>query len=514
MTVLAHIGGPLGCLGLALLLVARARGLRLLGLGAWAVGALLLALFLVPSGHQAVLAAAAVAGLAAAAAGAVALRRWPWALAFLTLLLIPARIPISVGSTDAMLLLPLYLVVAMAAIGLARELWRGDGRSRELGPLALPLAAFVAWTGITLSWTQDLTKGAVALLFFFLPFGLLALALARLPWRPRLLPRLYLQLAGMGLLLALIGIYQYAAHDVFWNPKVIVGNAYQPFYRVNSLFWDPSIYGRFLVVAILASLVVAVRGPTGRARLVAAAVLAVTWVGLLFSFSQSSFIALLVAGVVAGAVLLRPRAGALAGAVALLAVVAVAGTPGPARTASTGASSAASSGVAGLTGPVLLADATSGRGKLVREGIRIALNSPVGGVGVGGFVRAYADRVGLNGRDPKRAASHTSVVTVAAEEGAVGLALLIWLGVAALGLPFRRVGRSTAAGLASLVLGLTLVAISVHSLGYNALFEDPMLWAALGLVAGVARAGGDATAAGEAAAGEATSAAPSPEPAA
>ena len=38
----------------------------------------------------------------------------------------------------------------------------------------------------------------------------------------------------------------------------MVDNAYAPdswFYRVNSVFYDPSIYGRFLVVAIVASLV-------------------------------------------------------------------------------------------------------------------------------------------------------------------------------------------------------------------------------------------------------------------
>ena len=57
MTVLAQIGGPLGCLGLALLLVARARALRLLGLAAWALGTLFLALFLAPAGHPGVLAA-------------------------------------------------------------------------------------------------------------------------------------------------------------------------------------------------------------------------------------------------------------------------------------------------------------------------------------------------------------------------------------------------------------------------------------------------------------------------
>lgn len=491
MSLLAHIGGPLGCAGLALLLVARQRELRLAGLVAWAVGALLLALQLAPAGHHVLLAAAAVVGAGFAVAGGWLLARRPWAVAFLTLLLIPARIPVSVGSTDAMLLLPLYLVVGAAAAALALELLRGDTRSRELGPVAWPLAAFVVWTGLSLSWTNDLDKGSVQLLFFFLPFGLLAIVLARLPWRPRLFSALWLQLAAMGVLFALVGIYQYAARDVFWNPKVIVGNAYQPFYRVNSLFWDPSIYGRFLVVAALASLVVAVWGPrAGRVRLAAAGAVAVTWVGLLFSFSQSSFLALLVGAVVGGAVLLRPRAGAAAGVVLLLALVVASGTLGPQRAGATAVSSTAATGstrAASLVVPALVADATSGRGRLIREGIQIALHHPVVGVGVGGFIRAYADRIGLAGRAPKIGASHTAPVTVAAEEGIVGLALLAWLVVAALALPFRLAGR-TLRGRSALALGLVLVAISVHSLGYNALFEDPTMWGALGLAACVAGA--------------------------
>ena len=47
---------------------------------------------------------------------------------------------------------------------------------------------------------------------------------------------------------------------------MIVGNAYAPFYRVNSVFWDPSIYGRYLVVAILARLVLVLVGVRRAAR--------------------------------------------------------------------------------------------------------------------------------------------------------------------------------------------------------------------------------------------------------
>src|SRR5205814_10679897 len=118
-----------------------ARKARIVGLAGWAVGALLLAIYLLPHGHHAILAAAAVLGLALAAAGALALRRWPWALAIAALACFPARIPVSVGSTDANLLVPLYGVVAAGALALAWELLRGDARARELGPVAWPLAA-------------------------------------------------------------------------------------------------------------------------------------------------------------------------------------------------------------------------------------------------------------------------------------------------------------------------------------------------------------------------------------
>jgi putative inorganic carbon (HCO3(-)) transporter len=469
----AHVGGPLACLGLAVLLVARGRELRLAGLAAWAVGVLLLVVYLAPDEHRAVLAAAGVVGALLAGAGGLVLQRAPWLVAFGTVLLAPARIPVTVGSTEAMLLVPLYVVIGAAAARLALDLLRGDGRSRELGAAALPLAAFIAWTGLSLSWDVDLKQGAVQLLFFFCPFGLLALSLARLPWRPWLLPWLGLELAALAVLFSLVGIYQEIARDVFWNPKVIVGNAYQSFFRVNSLFWDPSIYGRFLVVAILAALVVFHWARTAVVRLLLAAGVALAWVGLLFSYSQTSFAALLVGALVVGGVAARTWAYRLAPA----AVIVVAGTLLLARPADAPALP--------LVQPPL-ADATSGRGKLIREGIQIAVHHPVEGVGVGGFRRAYADRIGLAGPSP-RVASHTTPVTVAAETGVVGLLLLAWLALAALQVFFRRPGPSLRSQ-ASLVLGLALLAIGVHSLGYNALFEDPLAWAALGLGVLVARA--------------------------
>ena len=115
----AQIAGAIGALGLAALIAAHRRDLRLVGLGAWAVGCGGLVAYLAPHGHHRVLAAAAVLGLIAAAAGAALVVRVPWLLALATLACAPARIPVHVGSTQANLLLPLYGIVAVAAIALA-----------------------------------------------------------------------------------------------------------------------------------------------------------------------------------------------------------------------------------------------------------------------------------------------------------------------------------------------------------------------------------------------------------
>jgi putative inorganic carbon (hco3(-)) transporter len=468
----AQAAGAVGALGVAALIVAPRRDLRVAGLAAWALGCAGLAVYLAPHGHHRLLAAAAVFGAIAAVAGAWLVVRLPWLLALATLACAPARIPVHVGSTEANLLLPLYAVVAVAALALAWELYGQEGeRSRELGPLAWPVAAFIAWEGLSLLWTNDVRQGSIELLFFVLPFGLLAVALARLQWSRAWVLTLYVQLALMALVFSVIGIVQYETRNIFWNPKVRVDNAYAPsgwFYRVNSIFYDPSIYGRFLVIAILASLVVVLARRGDPLWAIAATLtIVITWAGLLPSFSQSSFVALGAAVTLAAILLWRRRSIWLVGAIVVVAAAAVVASPTVRHKAS-------------------LSHITSGRSTLVSKGAKVAVHHPVAGVGVGGFRRAYADAAHLKGKEPKAAASHTTPVTVAAETGVPGLLLFLWLVVAALQLAFRRLGSSFE-GTARLAFGLALVAILVHSLFYNALFEDPAFWGLLALVAVGAR---------------------------
>jgi putative inorganic carbon (HCO3(-)) transporter len=463
----AQAAGALGALGLALLIVAPRKDQRIAGLVAWAIGCGGLAIYLAPHGHHRVLAAAVVFGTIAAAVVGWLFLRLPWLLAVATLACVPARFPVHVGATQANLLLPLYGVVAAAAIALAWDLFGDTPRVRELGRLAWPLAVFVAWEGVSLLWSKDVRQGAIELLFFVLPFGLLTVALARLLWSRAWVLTIYVQLAVMALVFAVIGIVQYETRTIFWNPKVRVDNAYAPsgwFYRVNSVFYDPSIYGRFLVVAILASLVVVLRRRGDPLWSFAAGLtIAITWAGLVPSFSQSSFAALLAATFVGAMFVWRERSLLLIAAAVVVLVVGALASPSVRHKAS-------------------LSHITSGRSTLVSTGVKVALHHPVAGVGVGGFKRAYANLAHLKGKDPKAAASHTTPITVAAELGIPGLLLFLWLIATALVQAFRRI-HPDLDGDARLVFGLALVAILVHCVFYNALFEDPTFWGLLALVA-------------------------------
>jgi hypothetical protein len=469
VSVAAQVAGIVGCAGLAALLVVASRLGRLAGLAAWAAGLGVLGVYLLPDLSRTRLVGAAAAGLVLAVALAVLLRRRPYALAFATLACIPLRLPVDIGNEEVNLLLPLYAVIGGQALALGWALLQGDARSRELGPVAWPLAAFIAWTGMSLLWAVDVRRSAIFLGAFVLPFGLLAIGFARLPWRGRWLTWLWVGLVGTALAYAAVGGYQWLTRDVFWNPSVRVFNAYAPFFRVNSVFWDPSVYGRYLTVAILASLAgILLGGVRGRRVAGLYAVVVATWFGLLISFSQSSFVALAAGIVVAVAVAWGRRATFALVALGLVTAAVVVAVP-QIRDELVGKSRSGANRI------------TSGRANLVGQGIRIALDHPIGGVGAGGFSREYARRLGIPGRDPKRVASHTTPVTVAAEEGIVGLGLFAWLLGGALFATLDGLGRGFTSRV-SLAVGVVLVAIAVHSLFYAAFFEDPMTWALLGLV--------------------------------
>jgi len=461
---LSEIAGPIACIGLAVLLVSRTRRNRIAGLCYAGVGTVLLVASFSP---------ASVPELVAAILGAIVFgpllamlfRGEPWLIAYATLAFIPFRVHFA----DHQLLVPLYAVALGAALLMLWELVNGDERARELGLATWPLALYLVWIGLSLGWSVDVHTAALDLLAFYVPFTILALSIARLPWKQSRVRLLYLELVAMALVFVGVGFYQYATRDISQNLKLKTINVYAAFFRVNSVFFDPSIYGRFLVIALIPTVVLIIRGRSVREGVAALAFAFVTWLGLLISFSQSSFSALGVAVFCAAAIVWRWKSLLALAAVLVVVVGLVAAQPRLMHALRHHTTS-------GLNG------ATHGRASLIANGIRIAKAHPALGVGLGGFEHAYSKRTH---RTARKSASHNTAVTVAAEEGAVGLVIYFCLVGSLLLAAYRRINHPVY-GRVALAAGLALVAIFVHSLAYNDFFEDPTTWGLIGLIGLVA----------------------------
>ncbi len=409
---------------------------------------------------------------------AVLMARRPLLLPLLAVAALPFRIPIESAGQTANLLVPLYGVIAAGSLAQMPALFRNrrppGTQDRSLGMLGALLLGFVVLYALQATYADDVTFAAQQVVFFYVPFALLFGLLVRLEWTPRVLKWCLGAVLVLALAFALIGFVEYATRTLLFNPKVIASNAFGSYFRVNSLFFDPNIYGRFLAEVMI--MVAAVVAWTSRRRDVAllAIALAVLWAALVLTFSQSSFAALL-AGLAVVAALrwsLKPVAimtavalflGAIGGAVA----VAVRGD---------------------FPSPKEINRATVGRSKLVTGGLELWTERPLWGFGSGSFQEEYKRERNLD-RPNAVTASHTTPVTVAAEQGLIGLAVYAVLVVVALQVLLTRARMS----LARTAIAAAFAALVVHTFFYAAFLEDPTTWVLL--AAGMALAAGQSSSA-------------------
>jgi putative inorganic carbon (HCO3(-)) transporter len=281
----------------------------------------------------------------------------------------------------------------------------------------------------------------------------------RSPWRswhPRALAATLVALAA---LFSAVALFQRITHGHLLAGDVDRANAYTTYFRVTSLFKDPSIFGRHVVIAI-GVLLVAIW--LGRIRFgLGAALVAFLFGGMFFGYSQSSFVALFAVAVAVSFVLGGPKLRRVLVVGAAACVIA-----GAAFVATTAVSDSARK-------------ATSGRTRLARVTWIVFKNHPLVGVGIGGQPQASKDEAKTE-LSAKRDKSHTTPLTVAAELGLVGLLVYAAVLAAAVRLLqlLTRHDRALGLGAASVFL-----ALFVHSLFYAGFFEDPIVWGVLGVAA-------------------------------
>lgn len=418
-------------------------------------------------------AAAVGAGLVAVVVVAVLISRWPQLLAMLAVFALPFRIPIETAGQTANLLVPLYGVIAAGALAQLSSLLRGrrpaGARDLPRGPVAALLLAFVALYALQASYADDVSFAAEQLVFFYIPFALLFALLIRLEWNWRLLRNCLAILIALAVVFAVVGFGEYATRELLFNPKVIASNAFGSYFRVNSLFFDPNIFGRFLAEVMIA-LAAIVAWTTDRRNIALAAIaLAVMWGALVITFSQSSFAALLVGLAVVAALKWGYRPVVYATA----AVIAVGLLGGAAWLVHRG----------DVPNAKDVNRATVGRSKLVTGGLRLWTHRPLHGYGSGTFQTEYKRERHLN-RPNAVTASHTTPITVAAEQGLVGLALY----VALLFFAFRMLLTGARGNLGRTVIAAAFVALVAHTFVYASFLEDPLTWVLLAAGAALAAA--------------------------
>jgi hypothetical protein len=461
---LAALGGAVGA---TFVLLARERIALLAGIAVLAGAEITLAFALVPEDDlerfvdgplrigALVVLAGVVGGLAAV------LTRYPavWPVALLAAA--PFRVLLDVGSQRAFLLVPLYGVLAAAGLALAVRALR-DREVVVIPPLlAVPVAGLIGLAGISSLWSLDVDASAVDLLFFYFPFALLVGIAARAPLAPWLPLALGGTLAGIAVVLAVVGLWERATRQLVFARDLEIGNAYESFFRTASLLRDPSIYGRHLVAAML---VILVGLWLTRLSLVAGtAVIAFLGLALFFTYSQSSMSALVVGVlfVAAAAGTGRSRTVVLVGALAPLLL--------------------ASAVLAAVGQDESLRRVTSGRSDLVANSTDIVRERPLGGVGIGAEEKVSGE-IALGQANRIARSSHTTPLTVAAELGIVGITIYLVFLAAAVRLFYLACLRDRLLGVG---LSVVFLAIFVHSLFYSGFFEDPLVWLSLGIAAAV-----------------------------
>jgi O-antigen ligase len=475
-----------------------------------------------------------LAVMASAALAAVFTRR-PIVLPLAIVAVLPFRVPLHAGGDTANLLVPLYLVIAAGVLATAWREWRvtppllpgsgavggtapedalatagGGGSPAATGPAGptawVPriLAAVVVLYALQALYSEDFSKGLQNVCFFFVPFSLVYGLLRDVDWDRKLLVLVLWVIGLEAVAFVVVGSVEWLTRSLFWNDQVIRSNEFHTYFRVNSVFWDPNIYGRYLVLVTVVAMSALLWARERRTLALLTALVAVLWIGLFSTFSQSSFAALL-----AGLAVLAALKWSLRWTLAAVGTIVVIGVL-----------------VVFLSGGRASFDRlnidTSGRANLVSGGIHLFAQRPVYGYGSGSFPKAY--RVHVQTKKAPVSVSHTEPITVAAEQGLIGLAAYtalvvtaLWTMAAGLRPSLSELSASRAGGagvggvedgpwpappapptpvtgparqqrIARAAVFATFTALMVHTMAYAGFFEDPITWVLLAAGASLAAA--------------------------
>ena len=337
-------------------------------------------------------------------------------------------------------------------------------------PLTIVLALFLLYGLIGLVYSAAPQQTAVESLRLWMLFAVFIAAALILEQKDVLL--IFRTLHITALALAPLAFGEALMGKVLWQGQRLM---VEQTLRINATFVDPNIYARYLVLAIAANLVLQMYCLATRDRLLYWAGLVILLGQLVLTGSRGGVLTLL--AVLVLALILLPRRKAIAG---LLAGVGVGGV------------------VLCLVQPHLwqramiigeiFTNAESQRLYLIKVALAIFRDHPLAGTGLGTFQTVFMsqyEQFKTMAAGAER--SHTTVLTIAAEQGVIGLVLLLAVIAVLIFVVARLYADHTSyidlfRAPNPYVLGagclLWIAAVFVSSQAEGRFFEDPLFWIA------------------------------------
>jgi O-antigen ligase len=364
-------------------------------------------------------------------------------------------------------------ICLIVAVGAARCLRRWSF-CLPVGAVALTSCVFYLYTVYSgVFRTPDLSKGLneIARLSAHLAVLWGAIAWLDRPVKVRQVVHMYLITMNA---LAVFGIYQFLTGYYIWNVSLPERFGYD---RINATFLDPNYFARYLAIAALMSwLMVSQSRRPARPFMVAS--LCLCAVALVLTFSRAGWLVLAAGMGMLGLATRGPdrqRSLVLGVTLASLMVVAyLAFEPVTTRVNSF------LSGGGGL----------GQRIALIATGLEMYRDHPILGAGLGAFqsvaLEQYKDLLPYEGSSATL--SHTSLVTIMAELGTVGLVLTVLI-YAAIYVTFRRarLAAPSPARQYALIAFLGILSVTLSAQAESRMFEDPFLWLFIGMLVAVDR---------------------------
>lgn len=338
----------------------------------------------------------------------------------------------------------------------------------------LPVLALFAVLFLGVAWSDTPTRPANSVLILTLYLGFILVAPSLIENR-RDVERILGAILLMAALLAVIAVAQRITGVFNWRSILVQSDDYS--YRANATFADPNNLARYFAISMsLAAGLILATGPRRLTLYLAIPALTFGALGIVATASRSGWMTLLLVAFIT--VLLAPisrytkfklTAASVALLGTLLGLLLWQGGTDAERVKSL------SAGV----------QVIGQREFLIRAGIEMWKDSPIIGLGSGNYERSLiASYLYLVPEWARTTLSHTSLVSLVAELGLVGLLVFTFAAVRigiVTGVVYHRAATSELRLLAGW-LGACLVGILVQSQSEGRLLDEPYLWLLLALL--------------------------------